>query len=233
MREGNKNGRCPQCGNELVDQRVESRHVAESNSAVPETLRAYQNTKNWKLAIIDSFTENNQGWQTGEFEEKLVLGNLRIGDNRYAWHWKAKKDYAVVSTTLPGRIFSDFALRLDFRIGGTGLSPDCGVTFREVDSNNYYGFTVDSERYCNIYALQNGRRTTFFEDDITCLVPDSFRVITVIAERNHFTFYVNDQFISEIDDNRFGQGSIGLITSLDFAGDEAMVEFYRFELHVP
>ena len=53
------------------------------------------------------------------------------------------------------------------------------------------------------------------------------------SEGTHFIFFINDQFVAELDDPRLSAGTAGLAIELANAGDEAVVEFDNFQLRAP
>jgi len=50
---------------------------------------------------------------------------------------------------------------------------------------------------------------------------------------SHFTFYINDQYVGEADDDQLSTGTIALAVGLDNAEDQAVFEFDNLELRAP
>ena len=57
--------------------------------------------------------------------------------------------------------------------------------------------------------------------------------ITVIGEGSHFTFFINDQYVMEVEDDTISEGTAALAVELSDSDDHAIFEFDNFDLRTP
>jgi hypothetical protein len=57
--------------------------------------------------------------------------------------------------------------------------------------------------------------------------------LRVIAQGDHFAFFINDRMVGQADDDHWPEGRAGLMGSLYDAGDQATFVFDNFELRAP
>ena len=69
--------------------------------------------------------------------------------------------------------------------------------------------------------------------ETTTIRPGETNRLTVLAEGSHYTFYINDQYVGEADEDRLSQGEAGVAIELREAGDAAVFEFDNFEVRAP
>ena len=63
--------------------------------------------------------------------------------------------------------------------------------------------------------------------------PGEANRLTVIGRGSHFTFYINDQYVAEAEDDRLTAGDVGVAVELLDDGDSAVFEFDDFEVRAP
>lgn len=85
-----------------------------------------------------------------------------------------------------------------------------GVMFRYVDDNNYYRFSMDSERkYRRLVSKEAGVYRLLWEDDVAYTVGHKYR-LTLIAEGERLTGYLDDILVFDVRDFTHASGKIGL-----------------------
>jgi hypothetical protein len=60
--------------------------------------------------------------------------------------------------------------------------------------------------------------------------PNGVNQLEVIAREAHFVFLINGQIVSEVDDDRFGQGLVGLAIEGYTQGEKIVFDFLDFTL---
>jgi hypothetical protein len=60
--------------------------------------------------------------------------------------------------------------------------------------------------------------------------PNGVNQLEVIAQKAHFVFLINEQIVSEVDDDRFSQGLVGLAIEGYTQGEKIVFDFLDFTL---
>ena len=64
------------------------------------------------------------------------------------------------------------------------------------------------------------------------IVPGEVNSLRVVGEGNHFSFYINDQWVGEATDNHLSRGKVGVAIEL-LASHVAAFEFDNFTVSAP
>jgi hypothetical protein len=79
-----------------------------------------------------------------------------------------------------------------------------------------------------------GQWTTLIDLTRTAAIrPNALNQVTVIAIDGRFYFYINDQYVDEIEEDTLLRGRVGMVVNLFEAGGQAEWEFDDFELREP
>jgi hypothetical protein len=57
--------------------------------------------------------------------------------------------------------------------------------------------------------------------------------MAITALESHFYFYINDELVAELEDDRLSSGQVGLLIGLFEEGDEGEWLFSDFEVRAP
>jgi tetratricopeptide (TPR) repeat protein len=194
-----------------------------------------QRASQWPVILSSDFESDQDVWETGMEDNELLNGNMRISEGAFLWDVRAKQDMFWWSIPTIDRTFFDFYLSVEFEgsAGSTGAYP--GVIFRFIDEDNFYHFYWPENDKMNVYldALIDGE---FYELD-TFSVPlgtNPFGVIqlTVIAEEDVISLFINEHYLGDIIDEELGYGEAGIIIGLD-KGEKKLFSFDNFELRGP
>ncbi len=108
--------------------------------------------------------------------------------------------------------FADFRLDVTARQVSGPLDNGYGVLFRVLDGSNYYRFAISGDGYACFHKIVNGTRT-----EITPWVPsaaintgNAINQITILANGNSFTFFVNGTEIYSEVDAAIASGGVGI-----------------------
>jgi tRNA A-37 threonylcarbamoyl transferase component Bud32 len=187
----------------------------------------------WPVVFSEPFGSNANDWPTGNYDDELLAGNREIVDGKYQWEASALD--GVIWWSIPDVVsVSDFYLAVNAqRISGVA-DGQYGVVFRRADRDNYGLFKIEDSQYYKFSVRYEGEWDTIVDwTESSAIHPVGVNRLTVIAQGSHFTFYINDQYVGEADDDRLNVGIAGLAIELLDASDAANFEFDDFEIRAP
>lgn len=198
--------------------------------AVPSAVDA---SSRWPLVLLDTFDTNVNNWPMGSASTETAIMTETFVNGKYRWDMQALQGFHS-GAHLKNVSVSDFYLVVETqKINGSNDSH-CGVEFRIADTNNKYYFGIYKDQYFTFFLLREGQWTVLIGlTPTTALRTGEVNRIAVIAEGSHFGFFINDQFVAEVDNDQLDSGSVGLAIELSQAGAKAVFEFDNFELHAP
>ena len=187
--------------------------------------------ENW---IADSFDANQYTWATGADDGDYATINREIANGKYHWTVKSKK--GVLAREAPNASpAADFIAAVEAQRTGTG-NGRVGLSFREDKNSNYYYFGVsDTEQMYGVFLYYNKEWKTLIDNTkSTAIRTDQPNWIAVKAEGNHFSFYINNQLVNEVDDTQLSEaGWVGLTAEMFDKDASADFEFDNFRLGPP
>ena len=200
--------------------------VEEAQSTVEDA------ASNWDIVIKDTFDDNENGWITETDDDDYALMTYEITEGKYRWDATAHQSFI-------GWIWPDMEPMTNFylsvetqKVEGPDTA-DYGVLLREDEDSNFYYFGIrDSGSYA-LYIFFEKWETLIAWTETDLIKPNEVNRITVLAEGSHFTFFINDQYLTEYSDDRISEGHAALAVELSNEGDQAVFEFDNFEVRVP
>ncbi len=186
----------------------------------------------WSIFACDTFEENIYGWRVGvESGGVLKEAMTNIGGAYFCAFKASESTYWWEEPNLEP--VSDFFLSVQAKRTSLMNSSGYGLVFRMVDYDNLFMFIVDDTQRFMILIKADGQRRNLVEPTRhPAIRPGETNSLAVKGERRHFTFYINDQQVAELDDIHFKQGKVGLMIYPD-RGDQGFVEFDNFEVRTP
>jgi len=203
---------------------------------VPEELRQVSGAVAWSTLLFDNFTANDNNWlvgnQTGEYFAKL---NQAIADGRYRWEAQASLPSSIAPAWLTGYQVSDFHLIVNCKhIRGSKAGSSWGMVFRVQDNHNYYWFRITDTQFFAVSVAKDSQWLNLVDWKRTSTIkPNGVNQLEVITREAHFTFLINGQIVSEIDDDHFSQGLVGLAVEGYTVGEEITFDFLDIILRAP
>ncbi len=180
--------------------------------------------------VSDSFNSNVNGWRMGSRSDDYATIEWSLINGKYRWDVKAYKgvNWHVYPTNI--ETFSDLHLTVEAQQISGAENAAYGAVFRLIDGDNFYYFTINNQKYK--FALQYKDEWISLIDWTTssAIRPWEVNKIEVIAEGSYFRLLINDQFISDVYDDRLTGGKTGLAIELYTAGDTGVFEFDNFEI---
>ena len=191
----------------------------------------------WSLILDESFETNLNGWNPfTDFNDEF--GTRTFAFSRAGYRWTVEPDRDVnLHDTPEMNALSDFYVAVSARQEKGPDSADYGLTFRVVSSggtDSFYTFSVSDTRKYSWQVLKDGEWTTLIPWTTSdAIVPGGANRLAVLAEGEHFTFFVNDELVAEGDDSSLVQGRTGLVVDLFDPGVPADFVFDDFEVRQP
>lgn len=198
--------------------------------AVQATIEA---APKWPVIFSDSFEDNHNDWPDGEELGSLANITWGIADGKYQWKAQAKE--AFVWWAYPDIIdVSNFYLTVNVKQVSGPEDGEYGVIFRLTGDTDFYLFEIDQLGQFGVFIRLEDAWVTLqdWRESDAIHLGDVNR-LTVIAVGSQFSFYINDQPVAELFDERLVNGKTGTIIGLSNADDEAVWEFDNFELRSP
>ena len=227
---------CPSCGAPLLPRGnapIISCPHCHTSVIVPEELRQVSEVAQWITLLFEGFTSNDNNWLVGsQTSEYFATLNRTIADGRYRWEAEIGKPYSITTTWLMDYGVSDFHLIVNCKhIGGSKADSGWGVIFRIQDNQNYYWFRMTDRQFFAVSVQKDGqwldvvawRRTE-------AIKPNGVNQLEVLAQGTHFTFTINGQVVSEVDDYHFSHGLVGLAIEGYTLGKKTIFDFIDFTL---
>ena len=228
---------CPSCGAPLIPRGnasiISCPHCLTS-VIVPEELRQESDASRWNALLFDNFTSNDDnnwlvGSQTSEYFDPV---SRVIADGRYRWEAIVKRANSISKVWLGDYQVSDFHLIVNSKhFTGTRANSAWGVVFRLQDNQNYYWFRMTDSKFFGVSVSEGGQWRDLVEWKRTeTIKPNGVNQLEVIARESHFLFLINGQIVSEVDDDSFSQGLVGLAIEGYTQGEKIVFDFLDFTL---
>ena len=107
------------------------------------------------------------------------------------------------------------------------------MIFREDPNSNFYYFGINEQGQYALYLYNQDWSTLIDWTQSEFIQPGESNRITVLGEGSHFTFFINDQYLTEITNDSIKNGTTALAIELAGENDHAVFIFDNFELRVP
>lgn len=230
---------CSACGAPLIPKgsaSILSCPYCRASVVVPEDLRQVSGAVTWSTLLFDSFTANENNWLVGnlpsDYFSKL---NQSIAEGRYRWDAKLNLPSSMTTAWLRGYPVSDFHLIVNCKhIHGSRAGSSCGVVFRVQDNPNCYWFRITDNQFFAVSVAKSGQWLDLVEWTRTdAIKPYGVNQVEVIAYGTHFTFLINGRVVSEVEDEHFPRGLVGLAIEAYNPGEETTFDFLDLLLRAP
>jgi hypothetical protein len=201
---------------------------------VPEELRQVSAAAQWTTLLFDNFSTNDNNWlvgnQTSEYFSKM---NRTIAEGHYRWEAEAGRPNSISTSWLMGYQVSDFHLIVNCKhIGGSKANSGWGMIFRIQDNQNYYSFRMTDQKFFAVSVQKDGQWANIVDWSRTdAIKPNGVNQLEVIARETHFIFLINGRVVSEVDDDHFSQGLVGLAIEGYTTGEKMTYDFIDITLH--
>jgi hypothetical protein len=151
-----------------------------------------------------------------------------IVGGKYVWTLHA--DQALVNRDIPSvTAGADYSVRVEGRTVSGPKTCGYGVSLRD-DYHSLYVMVVNADRTWKFgHATSYEPLKPIAQGTLTNL-GTAANSIQVIAQGSTFSLYVNDRFISQVQDDRLKAGKPGIGVEVAQKGDVCVFEFDNFEV---
>lgn len=181
-------------------------------------------TKDWQTVLKERFDSNkNYLWYTENSESELAKTILEVKDGAYIWDLTAYDEFSQLVNSRV-RPISSFHLSADVHLKGGNLA-EYGVIFR-MHEDDFYVFRIVDAQYFSVSLNLDDKWTTLLDwTESDTIKPYEVNRLSIMGQRTHFYFFINDQFVAKVEDDGIPYGGIGFYASLYKKGDKAVIEF--------
>jgi hypothetical protein len=186
----------------------------------------------WDVSLADTFDSNDNNWLEESSDDDFALTTYEVVDGKYRWESTAHQSF--IGWVRAGReSLTDFHLSVDIQQISAPSSADYGIVFREDEESNFYYFAVTDAGDYALYMLFEECNTLIDWTETDLIKAGEVNRITVLGEGTHFTFFLNDQYLTEITNDQIPEGLTALAIELPEENDQGTFEFDNFELRAP
>jgi nucleoid-associated protein YgaU len=221
-------------GTALAEEATALAQLVEDATATAQAVPAVASAEDWAALLLDGFEDNDNGWHPfQDFEDDFGVRSFLLTRGRYAWDVTPKRDINLHDTPTMNSI-ADFYASVDARQISGPQSADYGLAFRVVSDNTFYTFTISDTGQFAVQLLFRGEWSTLLNWTPTGAVrPGEVNNLRVLAHGDQFTFFINDEEVASLSDDRVPQGRVGLVIDAFEEGQTVNWEFDNFELRAP
>ena len=157
----------------------------------------------------DTFTNPGSGWDIytdSDVETGYVNDEYRVA--------VFNADMTGWGTPSGAYDWANFAVEVDARQLQGPLDSAVGLLARyQPDGQNYYRFSISADGYYLVDIFRAGQWVTLVESQSSPAIRQGLNQVNrlrVVCDRSKLSFYANDALLSEVIDNTFASGKIGL-----------------------
>jgi hypothetical protein len=190
----------------------------------------------WKTKLCETFDNNTKGWIVGDQSSDLMNADVKIEGGKYYINYggKAVKGYntGTGSVILIGES-TDFAVTIKGKFDTDNKYVGWGVVFRSSQAKDGYAFRISREGKYGFQRIQGGALFTLIAAKSSSLIKlDQDNTISIVAEGNHFDFYINDSLVNSYDDAKLTGTRLNLALYLQ-EGAKSVFEFDEILVKTP
>jgi hypothetical protein len=190
-------------------------------------------TAEWPVVLFDDFSGPGGGWWTGEGSEPRGTRSMAIRDGRYRWELSAFDHYYLHGLPAMPAV-SDFVLSVEADMVPGNEDGSCGLIFRQAATDSLLTFEVNEIGAFSVWMREpEGWSKVMGWDESSAILRDEPNRLMVVGEGTHFEFFINDEYVAELDDDRWPAGQVGVTATLNYGGLDGTFEFDNFELRAP
>jgi hypothetical protein len=189
----------------------------------------------WVEVMDDKFGPNVHVWPLGRDKNDYEDSDIEIKNGALTFSFKTYKDFHMFYNPQYVASQHNFYLLTKVRQKKGFLNNDYGVTFRQNDTKYYY-FAINNAGEVLIYKRiddEDHPWEKLYYMPSSSVQPGKYNELTVIAQDSHFIFCVNQQMVTEMDDNSYVSGEVGIGMNLMKANDEVVIEYDNYTMYGP
>lgn len=199
-------------------------------------LIATQSASQWSILFSDTFDgqqKEKSRWNIENKTDEFSDYTLELKEGKYVWSVKSKEQVFLSNSPRIKSVVTDFHLSAELKLTSGTYKPRYGLTFRENSIGDLYFFGIYGEGFMvDIYHNQ-AWSTIIDYTKSSAIFPQEANLLTVIAEGSHFTYFINNQFVGEMTDERINEGFVGFGLAFSLGDLQNTFEFDNFILRIP
>jgi hypothetical protein len=191
----------------------------------------------WPIVLAESFDSNLNGWVPfTDFSDEFGTRTFVFANGSYRWTVQPDRDVNLHDTPEMNAL-TDFYAAVTVRQTDGPDSADYGLAFRVISSegvDSFYSFSISDTQQYSWQVLQDGEWTTLTPWTTSeAIIAGGINRVAVLAEGEHFAFFVNDQLVDEGENSDLIQGRAGVLVDLFDPGVSGEFVFDDFEVRQP
>jgi len=202
------------------------------------TAQAYEATAvyaadEWNENLSETFETNEYRWYVGTDDGEYAKITYAVKDGKYIWDTTAHQGF-VQWVRVNDLSISDFYFSLEATQPGFTTAADYGIIFREDAFGNYYYFGINNKGLYSLWLYNKDEWTVLIESTkSSAILPRQANKAAVLAEGDHFIFFINDQYVTEIHDDTVAKGRVGMAVEVLEPDLNVIFEFDNIVLNRP
>jgi tetratricopeptide (TPR) repeat protein len=105
--------------------------------------------------------------------------------------------------------YNDFMLEAETSFADGDPYSALGFVFRYMNDQNFYYFLVSNKGYFRFDVVFNNNPMTRIDWTQSSLISPETNALRIIAHGSHFSFYIDDDWVAEVEDETLSEGQIG------------------------
>jgi len=202
------------------------------------TAQAYESTAvyvadEWQENVFETFDTNEFNWYVGTDDDSYAKILYQVKDGKYSWDATAHQGF-MQHIRVRSAFIKDFYFSLDATQPGFTTAADYGIFFRENAFNEYYYFGISNKGYYSFWVLLKDEWKQLIDETTSeAILPRKANKIAVLAEGDHFTFFINGHYITEFIDNSLETGRVGMAAEVSEPDLNIVFEFDNVLIKLP
>jgi hypothetical protein len=190
--------------------------------------------------ISDAFNDNSNGWLLGNVNGTSWTGTRLIANGVLDWEGISRG--MMFSEQFPGKSnlqdkISNMQVSSKVKQLNPAMNGFYGVSIRGTGENNlmsFYAFVVDQSGNSAflLYTDSNWKNLSDWKKN-NYVNNGDWNKMTIQAVGSHFSLFMNNNLLSEIDDGTLPVGQGGIIVSVSTSGELIKIQFDDFEVRLP
>lgn len=179
--------------------------------------------------IEENWYTNFTGNRKNRFEQEDTATYAAVVENKTLNLQLKKKDlFAWIDNPLYR--YSDFFIEADLSFKQTNGHCSVGFLLRRSNESNYYYFLISNKGYFRFDVVFNGHPRPLI-DWTPCDLPEEKLFIRLLARGNNFSFFLEADWIGEVEDSTLIAGGISFAAQNYDEKDQAGFSLHQFRIN--
>lgn len=182
---------------------------------------AARRTEQAQYKFIDPFNNNNAYWLTESSNDEYMSGSIAINGGIYAWNiQQVKQPFIYWSDFRGGTKYEDFDVYVDTKVSDAAPGDACsGFIFRTASADweeGTYTFSICNNSTFIVDYYEQGEWEMFANSLYSASIRnEDWNRMEIQARGSDFRFFINDEVVYEMKDDRQPTGGLGLFIEVN------------------